>query len=264
MAKNHSEIATSVDRDLVIFRERIKSTLRERGLTGRGLEEKLKLATGVLSKIYSGRIKLSSRLLGQIAGGLGVDPLQLVADTDLESLLTTAVDEPHHGIALEVAERLGELERLLAARDAQLAQAALDNAELRQELAAAQAQADAATRKAAQLTNQVEGAKQEVQQVQKDLVLERTRLTQEAQILRRTKELLTAARAEKEEAVCQVKQWQGYALERDARAKQVEAYAAKLNSALAGAKSDRVASVVGASALSFLIGAAVASSGKKG
>ncbi len=68
------------ERDLAAFKTRTKKALRTRDRTGQSVEQALELSSGSLSRLYSGRRRLTFELVCGIAEQVGVEPLDLLTD----------------------------------------------------------------------------------------------------------------------------------------------------------------------------------------
>lgn len=104
--------------DLKVFRERTKAALAAKGLSQRQAETKIGMATGTISKLFTGKITLTLGALQEIAAQAGVGPETLVAGTALAHLLLEAPATPESEKLTEVYAQLDELRVTLAARDA--------------------------------------------------------------------------------------------------------------------------------------------------
>lgn len=127
--------ATKADR--VEFRRRLIHALESAGMSGRELERKVGVASGTLAKLHSGKLKLSVRLLREIASVLTVGAETLVADTALEVLLKGAPESKESDALLAARAQIDELRAEAAGLEATVKALRGENAALERALAVA-------------------------------------------------------------------------------------------------------------------------------
>jgi transcriptional regulator with XRE-family HTH domain len=107
-------------RDRKVFESRVKARLKEKGTSGRKVEDKIGMARGTLSKLYSGRLGLSSRTLREIAVALDFGPDVMVRGTVFEDLLRSAPASPELDEVVQARRVVDELRGELAAKQARV------------------------------------------------------------------------------------------------------------------------------------------------
>lgn len=88
------------------FRAQLDAAMSKAGRSGRELERRAGYATGTVSKLRRGKLKLKRQYVETLAQALDVDPRRLVADTRFARLL----EDRAQGRRAELIER--EIERL--------------------------------------------------------------------------------------------------------------------------------------------------------
>ncbi len=234
--------------DLATLRSRVKAGLAAKKISGRQLEIKLNLATGVLSKVYSGRIRLTQNLLAQVATGLGVTERSLVEGIVFASIAESMVGSPVLDMAQQLATQRDDLERKLAGVQAELV--AMSNV------------VDRAERKAAAAQDETIRLRAEVERL-KPFHTEAHELRQHVRVLsgdfvRTSKQL--------EVATEQLRSTQRHATGLAESLQQWKDYANSLVAKLADGNKKVAAAALGAGALSFLLGIGIgaATSGSDG
>ncbi len=104
--------------DLEIFRDRTRFALTAVGLSQRQAEQKIGMATGTISKLYTGKIQLKLATIRELASLVGVGPETLVEGTGLAHLLLDAPTTLESEQLNEVHAELDRLRAKLAVRDA--------------------------------------------------------------------------------------------------------------------------------------------------
>lgn len=239
--------AKPTKRDRATFRARLQSELASAGISGRALEKKIGMATGTLSKIFSGRLALTLRVLREIASALGIGPDVLVAETAYTFLLAGAPESEESAELLEARQEVDKLRAERAANEAMMKNLRDENEQLRRDLAAARdlaadakanAEAAHAEAKAALATRLSDGREREVL----------------AQELSRVRIDLAAERGRVAETARSEDGWRKYAMERHQRAHYLEAELARARAAAATASSEEAAKLLLASLASLGIG----------
>lgn len=249
---------TKRDRDR--FKAHVQRELAAKKKSGRAVEKKIGMATGTLSKLYSGRLALTLRVLREIAAELEVGPEALVKGTALATLLTGA---PESSESAELLEARGEIDRLRgerAAGEATVKGLRDENEVLRRELAVArdaEATARANAEKAhAELTRVRTGANTAI-----TLHGQAERAKEGA--LHEASELRTAlaAQTSKCDEIANVADgWRRHAMERQQRVQYLEAELARARTAAATASSEEAGKLLLASLASLGIGLVIGDS----
>ncbi len=238
----------------------MRRALAAKKLSGRALEKTIGMATGTLSKLYSGRLSLTLRLLKEIASTLAVGPEALVEGTAFASLLTGA---PESLESAELLEARGEIDRLRADRaaaDAALKTLRDENDGLRRDLAAAR-DAEAAAkanveRAQAELSRAKAGASTAMTlHGQADRAKEDA--NHEVAVLRTA---LIAETSKGAEMARVADGWRKYASERQQRVQYLEVELARARAAAANASSEEAGKLLLASLASLGIGLVIADS----
>lgn len=243
---------TKRDRDR--FRANLQRALVAKKLSGRALERRIGMATGTLSKLYSGRLALTLGILREVASELAVGPEVLVEGTALVALLTGA---PESAESTELLEARGELDQLRgdrAASEATIRGLRKENEALRRDLAVArdaEATARAGAEKAyAELTRATSGASTAMAR-HGQAEREKERALQKAAELRTA---LAAQTAKCNEVAHVADGWRRHAIQREQRVHYLEVQLARAHTAAASASAEEAGKLLLASLASLGIG----------
>lgn len=251
-------VPSSADR--ATLRDRLQTMLKDRKLSGRAVEKSIGIGTGTLSKVYSGKMALTHRLLHDLSHLLGVSAESIVEATAFAHLLQTAPPTPS---SAEIASLKEELDR--ARVEKQASDAALDQA--RRELAS--------MHKELSDTNRVRRAAEDrvtVLESKQAALRDLTARMEEAatvaeQSLQALSGQMSAHEQEHSSALARVDalnknadDWRRYALDRQQRVVQLEAYVRQLRSQIANDASAAAGAALGTALLGVALGAAIASS----
>ncbi len=108
------------ERDRGTFKRRVRKALDRQGLSQRRLEDRAGRPRAHLSKVFSGRVKLSHSFLAEVCQVLKVEPHELVEGTAFEVLLETAPPTVESEAAAQHHAEADELRRQIASLTAEL------------------------------------------------------------------------------------------------------------------------------------------------
>jgi transcriptional regulator with XRE-family HTH domain len=216
---------TASDRE--IFRERVKEAFAATGMSQRRAEEAIGMARGTISKLFTGKIGLTLKVLREIAAQAKVGPETLVEGTAFAQLLLEAPETP---ASKELADALAQVDTLraeLAARSATMtelerhqAMLAAERDELLQRLLDAGHKNDALTAALEQTRTQLTA--QEASEKTSRAMATWTGLARDFSV-----RALAETNAKLQETEKQVAAWRAYALARHQRVDYLESELAK-------------------------------------
>jgi transcriptional regulator with XRE-family HTH domain len=248
------EVPQAEDREA--FRERLVAQLKERGMSGRQLENRACLPTGTLSKVYKGRIRLTLKLLLEIVGPLSIGPDLLVVGTRFASLLMGA---PASEASKATHELEAEVERLRA------------------ELAEKTAVAETCARNAAALEERAERAEAQLAEVRVRLeeaeanitILERAR-DQTAKTATHASMLMTGIQTQLDATKAQLavyadafQKWMAHAQDRERRVAYLEGELVNLQQKIAKASAEEGGKLLVTGLATLGLGLALGSGGPR-
>jgi transcriptional regulator with XRE-family HTH domain len=111
---------TITQKDLATFAEQAKRFLMNAGFSQRKAEDRIGAARGTLSKCFSGRLKVTLKLLRELAQVAGVGPEAFVQGTGLVRLLFGAPETPESSELAKAKADVDALRTELAAARAAL------------------------------------------------------------------------------------------------------------------------------------------------
>lgn len=150
-------------KDRAIFAKRVKSRIKESGLSGRKVEDRINMARGTLSKLYGGRIALSAETLREIACALDVGPEVLVAGTAFAHLLLLAPSDPVSEELAEARKVIDDLRVELVGSRTQAGSLSAELSQVRAELSQVRAELNAARQDSEERSAQLEQAEMKAQ-----------------------------------------------------------------------------------------------------
>lgn len=248
------------DRDRATFKKRLKEALAARAMSGRALEARVGMATGTLSKMYSGRISVTLRHLREIAAVLEIGPEVLVMGTSLAALLTGAPESSESEELLQTKGQIDQLRASLAGSEAIANDLRREVHELKDTIAALQGKATDAEERARQAKNdlvQVELRASAAEGERACFQTERAAAIEDANRMRRELAAASAAARANEEAATS---WRTFGLKRAHRVQYLEAELAKTRSAAMNASAAEAGRLLLASLTTLGIGYAIGDS----
>ncbi len=250
-------------RDRATFKVRLQRALAVANLSGRALEKKIGMATGTLSKLYSGRLSLTLRVLREITSAMALGPEVLVEGTGLAFLLAGAPESCESAELLAARAEVDRLRAEAAASETTLKELRHENEALRRELTAARdAEAsakDSAERAQAEVSRMKTGAGAAMT-LHSQSERARDDALHEAAGLR----IALAAEISKSGEMAHVADgWRKQALERQQRAQYLEMELARARNAAVKASSEEAGKLLLASLASLGIGMAIRDSSRR-
>jgi transcriptional regulator with XRE-family HTH domain len=241
--------------DRGILRDRLKALFKDKKVSGRSVEERVGVGRGTLSKVYSGKMALTHRLLHELSQVLDVPPEALVERTAFAHLLETAPPTPETTEVAQLKEELDHLRVEKQATDAALSKAHDDLKAARREFADADEARSAAEQRAAASESELAAARA-VRKEMDDQLRALEEKVQTALVQASAEAQEHAAAVAKVNALTQsADQWRTHALEREQRVKQLEAYIQQLRAQT----SNKGDAAVGGALLGMALGAMIAS-----
>lgn len=248
--------------DLKEFAKRTKAAINRNKTSGRRLEEKIGMATGTLSKLYGGRLRLSLKSLREIASALGLGPELLVQGTSLEHLLAGAPETPASVELLGAREETDRLRGEKAALEAAAENLQHEYRELANTERGLREQLLIAERNAARRDAEVERARKRTVEVEERLRVcerERREAVQAGRTATTNLQTMTARLAQFTQAV---DAWRLHASHFEARARYLEVELAQAQAKAQKATSEEAGKLLLASMASLGIGVVLGDNSK--
>ena len=206
------------------LRTRIDQLRDSRGMSLRELERRMGRSSGTLSKVFTGRLRLTHQMLDELCQVLQVEPPLLVEGTGYAHLLVTAPSTP---ALVELEGAHAEIDRLRLDLAASQARAG-DLEAARDAMRKARDQEHTAREKAERIVVERDADLAKAKKLVRSLTDANTQLKRSAASANETAMVLTeenaALVAKENEARNLMDAWRRYSLDRDARVAQLEAY----------------------------------------
>ncbi len=240
--------------DRKVLRDRLTGLFKERKLSGRRVERLIGAATGTLSKVLSGKMALTHRLLLELATLLKVTAESIVQDTAFDSLLTMAVVTPETEQVTRLKAELDAVRVEKQAVDAALTQAHEDLTSVRKQLAEAVTANGKVKERNSALAAELAAARSELDRVREEANQAQQKQRSALVVATNEREQRAAALAKIAALVQQAEQWRTYASDREQRVNQLEAYIQQLQAQANAGNGPAVGAALGTGLLGLVLG----------